>query len=173
METLHACKTARRPYLAIIPGPKTTFKTVDKFLDRLDPFLAALPTDWQYAVEIRNKEYLGPAYFDCLARNGVAHTLNAWTRMPELGEQAEMEGVFTADFTVVRALLTHGRGYEQSVNEFEPYDRIQEENPAARRALAKIVERVKRKGAQGFAYLNNRLEGFAPGTIEAVLDELT
>jgi uncharacterized protein YecE (DUF72 family) len=152
--------------------PKTTFKTVDKVLDRLDPFLAALPTGWRYAVEIRNKEYLGSAYFNCLSSHGVAHTLNAWTRMPELGEQAEMEGIHTADFTVVRALLTHGRGYEQSVDNFDPYDRIQEPNEAARKALGAIVERIRQREETAFLYINNRLEGNAPSTIEAVVNAL-
>jgi hypothetical protein len=92
--------------------------------------------------------------------------------MPELGEQAAMEGVHTADFTVVRALLAHGRGYEQSVDTFEPYDRIQEENPAARKALGAIVERIKKREERAFLYINNRLEGNAPSTIEAVVTAL-
>jgi uncharacterized protein YecE (DUF72 family) len=149
---------------------KTIFKTVHAFLDRLDPFLALLPEGWRYAVEIRNEEYLGPAYFNCLARHGVAHVLNAWTRMPELGEQAEMDGVFTADFTVVRALLAHGRAYEESVEAFEPYDRIHEENPAARKALVTLMQRIlENKKKKGYVYVNNRLEGNAPSTIEAVV----
>jgi uncharacterized protein YecE (DUF72 family) len=151
---------------------KTVFKTVDAFVEKLDPFLAVLPSGWKYAVEIRNKEYLGPAYFDCLARHGVAHVLNAWTRMPPLEEQAEMEGVYTTDFVVVRALLTHGLSYEQSVDMYEPYDRIQAPNPLARKALVKLIEQIKKKGAQGFMYINNRLEGFAPGTIEAVMEDM-
>ena len=59
----------------------------------------------------------GPAYFDLLARHGVAHVFNAWSRMPELEKQLEMPGAFTADFTVVRALLSKGRNYEQAVQQ--------------------------------------------------------
>jgi uncharacterized protein YecE (DUF72 family) len=151
---------------------KAVFPRPDDFLFSLDDFLDALPTNWQYAVEIRNADYLGPGYFTCLNSHGVAHVFNAWTRMPELGKQAEMEGAFTADFTVVRALLAKGRTYEAAVKEFQPYDRIQEPNEPARRAIARIVERIKRKGAQGFMFVNNRLEGFAPGTIEAIVEEI-
>ena len=100
--------------------PKSTFPTVDDFLARLDPFLEALPGGFRYGIEIRNKEYLGPGYFGLLARHGVAHVFNAWTRMPELGEQQELPGAFTADFTVVRALLSKGCNYEQAVQTLHP-----------------------------------------------------
>jgi hypothetical protein len=88
---------------------KSTFATVDDFLARVDPFLAALPDSFRYAIEIRNPEYLGPGYFSLLTSHNVAHVFNAWTRMPELGAQVERPGAFTADFSVVRALLSKGR----------------------------------------------------------------
>ena len=84
---------------------KKTFPTPADFLAALDPFLGALPKGFQYAVEIRNDNYLTPRYFDVLASHNVAHVLNAWTRMPTLDDQARLPGVFTADFTVARALL--------------------------------------------------------------------
>ncbi|HWE38795.1 MAG TPA: DUF72 domain-containing protein, partial [Isosphaeraceae bacterium] len=84
---------------------RSTFPKPEDFLARLDPFLAALPGGFRYAVEVRNPEFLGPAYFALLRDHGVAHTFNAWTRMPGLGEQVDLPGAFTADFTVVRALL--------------------------------------------------------------------
>jgi uncharacterized protein YecE (DUF72 family) len=99
---------------------KATFPGVNDFLFRLDDFLAGLPGGFRYAVEIRNPEYLEEGYFACLSGHGVAHVLNAWTRMPELGSQLERPGVETADFSVVRALLSKGRSYEQAVEAFEP-----------------------------------------------------
>ncbi len=39
-----------------------------EFIDRLDAFLTALPGSFRYAVEVRNREYLAPRYFDRLAR---------------------------------------------------------------------------------------------------------
>jgi len=74
----------------------------------LDPFLAAPPEGFRYAVEIRNPEYLIPDYLDLLASRNVAHVFNAWTRMPALDEQVQLPDAFTADFTVVRALLKKG-----------------------------------------------------------------
>lgn len=149
---------------------KTTFPTADDFLTRLDHFLVALPKGFRYGVEIRNPEYLGPGYFTCLASHGVAHVLNAWTRMPELGSQIQLPGVETADFTVVRALLSRGRLYEQAVQTFQPYDTVQAPNQAARDAMVQIAERSLRGKRSAFLFVNNRLEGNAPSTIEAVTE---
>ena len=73
--------------------------------------------------------------------HNVAHVFNAWTRMPALDEQAQLPDAYTADFTVVRALLRKGRTYEQAVKAFEPYDRVQEPNDGAREGMREIAER--------------------------------
>jgi uncharacterized protein YecE (DUF72 family) len=152
---------------------KSTFPTPDGFLARLDPFLATLPGGFRYAVEIRNPEYLSPAYFSLLASHNVAHVLTAWTRMPELGMQAQLPGVLTADFTVVRALLSRGRTFEQAVEAFEPYGKVVEVNEGAREALRGIAEHSMRRKKPAFLFVGNRLEGNSPSTIEAVVDQIS
>jgi uncharacterized protein YecE (DUF72 family) len=141
------------------------------FMAALDPFLAALPEGFRYAVEIRNEDYLSPEYFAMLASHNVAHALNAWTRMPSLEDQVQLPGVFTADFTVVRALLRKGRTYEQAVKALEPYEQIQEPNEGARLAMKSIKDHALKMKKSAFLFVNNRLEGFAPGTIEAVIGQ--
>ncbi len=140
-----------------------------EFVGKLAPFLAALPRTFRYSVEVRNRTYLQPAYFDCLREHGVAHVLNAWSKMPALGEQLAIPRVSTADFTVVRALLREGRPYEQAVEIFSPYREIKEENPEGRAALRAIIERAKAERRLTFIFANNRFEGNAPKTIEAVV----
>jgi uncharacterized protein YecE (DUF72 family) len=151
---------------------KGTFADAGAFLERLDPFLAALPEGWRYSVEIRNPEYLRSDYLATLASHNIAHVFNAWTRAPELLDQAAMEGPFTADFTVVRALLKRGRAYDAAVQSFEPYDRIQEPNEGARAGMVLIAEHALRRKKPAFLFVNNRLEGNAPSTIEAVIESL-
>jgi hypothetical protein len=87
-------------------------------------------------VEVRNREYLGEPYFSMLRGHRAAHVLNAWTKMPPLHEQLVIPGIFTADFTVVRALLRAGRAYETAVAQFAPYNKIQDENPEGRKGCA-------------------------------------
>jgi len=151
---------------------KSTFSRPADFLARLDPFLGSVSRHFRYSVEIRNPEYLGPDYFSLLQSHNTAHVFNAWTRMPELLDQIDMPGAFTADFTVVRALLKKGRAYEQAVKAFEPYQRIQEPNAGAREAMRRIAERAWKTRQPAYVFVNNRLEGNAPGTIEAVADSI-
>jgi uncharacterized protein YecE (DUF72 family) len=142
-----------------------------EFVAALDPFLAALPRTFRYAVEVRNPGYLDPRYFDCLKSHGVAHVLNAWTRMPTLTEQLAHPQVFPTEFTVVRALLKQGRPYEQAVQQFQPYEEVREENPEARAALRAVMQRMREERRAAYIFVNNRLEGNAPSTIQAVVEE--
>ena len=151
---------------------KSTIAGPDAFLERLAPFLAGLPEGFRYAVEVRNPEYLGPDYFATLSAGNVAHVFNAWTRMPEMGDQLALPGAFTADFIVARALLRHGRAYADAVEAFTPYRLVQEPNDAARDALRRMGDEALRRHRPAFLFVNNRLEGNAPGTIEAVVDML-
>lgn len=148
---------------------RKTYESVSPFVEDLDKFLAALPDGFRYSVEVRNPEFLDPQYFNCLASHNVAHVFNAWARMPELSAQIAVPRAFTADFTLTRALLRRGRDYEQAVDKFRPYDRIQEENPKARQAMRDLARRARATRQPAFIFVNNRLEGNAPGTVEAVV----
>lgn len=149
---------------------KKMMPDLDAFLTRINRFLCDLPEGWRYAIEIRNPEFLEADYFACLRSYNVAHVLNAWTRMPELQTQLKMEDIFTADFSVARALLRYGRTFEAAVKAFKPYRSIQDENPAARSALRALIERAKRVQQPAFFFIGNRLEGNAPSTIDAVTE---
>ena len=150
--------------------PRQAYHHVAEFLAKLDPFLAHLPDGYRYAVEVRNQEFLHPDYFACLRHHGVAHVFNAWTRMPEIGEQMQMPDVYTADFTAARALLRKGRPYEDAVAKFTPYREVQDENPGARQALRELISRARQRHEPSYIFVNNRLEGNAPQTIEAMVD---
>jgi uncharacterized protein YecE (DUF72 family) len=151
---------------------KSTFPKPGDFFAQLDPFLGSVSKGFRYSVEIRNAEYLGPDYFSLLHSHNTAHVFNAWTRMPEMLDQIDLPGSFTADFTVVRALLKKGRVYEDAVKAFTPYERTQEINSNAREAMRRITERVWKTRQPAYTFVNNRLEGNAPSTIEAVVDSL-
>ena len=79
-----------------------------------------------------------------------------------------MPEVFTADFTVVRALLRRGRPYEQAVSQFSPYKEIQDANVPARNAIRSVIHRARERNEPSYIFVNNRLEGNAPQTIEAI-----
>jgi uncharacterized protein YecE (DUF72 family) len=147
------------------------FEDAEAFTRALDPFLDCLPPGYRYSVEIRNSEFLVPPYFQCLRRHNVAHVFNSWTRMPGLKQQISLPLAYTADFTVTRALLRPGRAYEDAVAQFSPYDRVQDENPGAREAMRALIREARERRQASYIFVNNRLEGSAPVTIEAIVDE--
>jgi hypothetical protein len=142
------------------------------FVADLDRFLGQLPKSWPYAVEMRNRFWLRPEYFDCLARHQVAHVFNSWEAMPSVSEQIALPGSHTHPLLVAaRFLLKPGRTYESAVKAFQPYDRTKEVNEEARNAgAALIAEGVRTPHRKTFIFVNNRLEGNALATIEAMVE---
>jgi outer membrane protein assembly factor BamB len=151
---------------------KACYPHPDDFIRDLDAFLAQLPKTFRYAVEIRNENFLVPEYFAMLKNHNVAHIFNAWTRMPPVHRQIEIAESFTADFTVARALLRTGRSFEEGVNKFSPYETVQDPNPETRAALRDLARRALSNSNPTFLLVNNRLEGNAPTTIQAIIDQL-
>jgi uncharacterized protein YecE (DUF72 family) len=151
---------------------KATFPNPGDFYTAIEAFLGELPAGFRYSIEIRNSDYLKPEYLELLKDHNVAHVFNAWTRMPGLEDQSQLPDAYSADFTVVRALLKKGRDYEAAVKTFEPYKAVQEPNEGAREGMVRIARDCLRRKIPAFLFVNNRLEGNAPGTIEAVVDGL-
>jgi uncharacterized protein YecE (DUF72 family) len=149
---------------------RRSFEDVGQFVGRLDPFLATLPPEFRYAIEIRNPDYLDRTYFECLRAHGVAHVYNAWAKMPELKHQMAIPGSATADFQVCRALLRRGRVYEEAVDAFAPYTHVQDPNPEARESMKVLIGRARENKEFLFLFVNNRLEGNAPSTILSLVE---
>lgn len=141
----------------------------EDFVNRLDGFFDRLPRDGQYAVEVRNEEYLTPAYFAVLREHGVAHVFNSWTRMPTIGTQLDLPGSVTSSFILARALLRPGRTYDEAVDAFAPYDRIREPNPELRWDIARLIDRAQVMRVPAYILVNNRAEGSAPRTIMEIV----
>lgn len=142
------------------------------FVAALDAFFAAVPTGWPYGIELRNREWLVPEYFECLARHGVAHVFNAWTKMPTVTEQMALPGSRPNPALVAaRFLLAQGRWYENAISGFEPFDSLKEINDEARAAAVALFEEgASTPKRRTYIFINNRLEGSAPWTIKAMLD---
>lgn len=143
------------------------------FADRLDAFFSELPHEGPYAVEIRNEEFLTPAYFAVLREHNVAHVFNSWTRMPSIGEQLDLPGSLTAPFVVARALLRPGRTYNEAVDAFAPYNRVQEPLPELRQDLVRLAATAVKARVPAYILVNNRAEGSAPLTILEVARAIT
>jgi uncharacterized protein YecE (DUF72 family) len=145
---------------------------VDEFFSRLDAFLEALPKDFRYAVELRSPGLLVDRYGQILHRHGVAHVYNHWCFMPGLAEQHQRIGQLTASFTVLRLLTPLKMTYEAAKKRAAPYDKLVGELPEMRRDTLKIVRQATSEGRSVYVLVNNRTEGNAPLTIQALVDAL-
>jgi len=146
---------------------------VQEFCTRLNIFFSRLPKHFRYAVEVRNAELLGPQYRDVLTQHAAAHVYNHWSWMPPLAEQHRRMGGFTAPFTVFRLLTPLKMSYEAAKRRAAPYNKIMGVLPEMRLDTVSLVTQAIAENRQGYVLVNNRSEGNAPLTIQALVKTLT
>lgn len=156
-------------------------RTALRFADHLSRFLEALPAlpvDAQgrgprYAVDIRNREFLGPAYAATLGARGVVHCLNVHPRMPSPAAQSRLilDGHAIAGInarpplTVVRWMLHPAREYVAAREEFAPFDQLAAPDVDSRSAVAEEVAAALARQDEVIVIANNKAEGSAPLTL--------
>ena len=148
-----------------------TLSSGSEFVEKLAVFFNALKNEkhFRFAVEMRNRNWLKPSYFECLAKNGVSHVFNSWTRMPSLAEQLTLAQPYALPAVVSRVLLQPGTAYTQAVEAFSPYDKVVEEQPQLRQAVANLILRSIELKLPAYIFVNNRAEGSAPQTIAGIV----
>ena len=144
----------------------------EEFCSRLDAFFGQVAKDFMYAVEIRNAGLVGNDYRQVLERHGVAHVYNHWSYMPPLNEQHQLMEHFTAPFTVLRLLTPLKMSYEAAKKRAEPYRKIVGELPEMRRDTVELVKKAMEDKRRTYVIVNNRSEGNAPLTIQALITAL-
>ncbi len=140
------------------------------FTESLDRFLAELPPQFSYAVELRDRFLLTESYREVLKRHGAGHVYNYWSAMPVPGEQARAIPPEEQPFVVVRLLLRPGTWYEEQRHVFAPFDRLVEPDDAMRRDTIGIIRRSVDYVRHVFVLVNNKAEGSSPLTIEALAE---
>jgi len=145
-----------------------------EFISRLDRFFQELRDcePFRFAIELRNANWLKRPYFETLARHGVGHVFNSWTRMPPIIDQLHLAGDVPLPFFIGRILLQPGTSYEQAVEAFSPYDRLQDPHPELRGGAVALIRGALESGVPAYVFVNNRAEGCAPKTIQGILDLL-
>lgn len=139
------------------------------FLNELNDFLTKLPKDLEFATEIRNRQLFNSEYFGILRENKIAHVHTSWSFMPPFEEQIALESSFTGKFFAIRLLTPHQVTYQQAVESFFPYSTLQKPQPKVRNALIKHLKQALGQEFPGYVFINNRLEGASPITINEVL----
>jgi uncharacterized protein YecE (DUF72 family) len=153
-------------------SPPASAKSTDAsaFIEGLDRLLDALPGDFQYGVELRDKWALTGTYRDVLARHHAAHVYNYWSAMPMPGAQARTIPPEEQPFVMVRLLVGPGKWYEDQRQVFAPFDKLVEPDDQMRRDVLEIIRRAATGSRKTYLLVNNKAEGSAPLTIEALAE---
>lgn len=145
----------------------------EKFLPKLDRFLSRLPTRYEYGIEVRTPAIIGPRYFDILTAHGVTHVYNHLYGMPSLlGQHRALGHSFPAPFTMMRLLTPRNMTYHEAVKAYEPYNKLVRPLPDMRTDTLTLIHQAVTEQIRAHVLVNNRSEGSAPLTIQALVDQL-
>jgi len=144
-----------------------TLKNGAEFRARLESFLEKLPSEFKFALEIRNKALLNRRFVDLLRAHGVALALIDQSWMPRPWELKAKIDLATTDWTYVR-WLGDRKGIELKTKTWDKtiIDRTSE----LKRWVDLLKEMVNRKVRTLFAFANNHYGGFAPASVNLFTD---
>jgi len=140
---------------------RKAFLSVEGFLGRLQPFLKNLPSGYQFAVEVRNKSWLGAKLAEALRERGVALALidHPWMLRPlQLVKKIDP---ITADFTYVR-WLGDRKGIEERT---KTWNKVIVDREDDLREWVEILRGFNRRKVRIYAFANNHYAGHAPATV--------
>jgi uncharacterized protein YecE (DUF72 family) len=141
---------------------KNAFANVNEFLTRLVPFLKRLPRGYRFALEIRNKNWLVPAFVDALRERRVALALVDHVWMPRPKQLFARFDPITADFAYVR-WIGDREGIEEKT---KTWSKIILDRTADLGEWVEVLKKVHARKIQILAFANNHYAGYGPGTIE-------
>jgi len=139
----------------------------DEFANGWDKFLADIPDDSRYHLEIRTASLLNKPFFKVLESQGVGQVLSHWTWLPSLMKQFRLnEGkVLNSGGDCVIRLMTPLRvNYQESYRRAFPFDKMVEGMMSSRmiEETIEITRMVISHGDRVYLIINNRAGGNAP-----------
>ena len=140
------------------------------FCEKLDAFLEAVPSDFPFAVELRDRKLLTPEYVRTLRKRGAAHVFNYWSRMPNLAKQTGVEGLLDGSLLVVRLLLPPGGRYADLKEAYAPFDRLVSPQPEMRQDVVRLVQKALERDMECYVIVNNKAEGSSPLTVRSLAE---
>lgn len=148
------------------PQGRSVTRDPAAFATRLQRFLERLPDGALYAVELRDRELLGPETMRALEASGARLCLSVHARMPPVQVQAAAATSLGRGPLVVRWNLHAGFADEEAKSRYAPFDRLVDEDPATRVAIAALCRDCAARGDDAWVIANNKAEGSAPLTLE-------
>jgi len=143
-------------------------KSQNHFQELFQEFIKQLPTFFQYAVEIRNPNYLNESYFQFLNRNGLSPVFLQGYWMPPITDlYKEWRSLILQQETVVIRLHGPDRpGIEKKTG--KRWNQIVASKDEELAAVADMVKELLGQEVNVYLNVNNHYEGSAPLTINRI-----
>lgn len=140
---------------------RKTFANSGEFLKRLEPFLGKLSQHTRFALEIRNKSWIGPPLLDLLHKHNIALALIDHPWMPQHTDYCARPELITTDFTYIRWL-----GDRHAIEECtDVWDKTIVDRTADLEEWVKACRNFLQRRIRVFAFANNHYAGHAPATL--------
>jgi uncharacterized protein YecE (DUF72 family) len=139
---------------------RKAFAEAGPFFERLDAFLGGLPGEFRFAVEVRNKNWVGAELLGILRSHGAALVLLDLVYMPHPDELLGELDLVTAPFVYARLIGDRKRLDALT----ERYDRIVVDQGPRLVRWAEVLRRLSSEVEEIFAYANNHYAGHGPAT---------
>lgn len=146
---------------------KQKMENLDKFIDLLQTFFNKLPKNINYAVEIRNPNYITKKYFEFLNSAKIGNVLIQGYYMPPIWDTFFRYKDLLNTNVVIRLLGDDRSGIEKITDGKWNNIVINRDNEILR--VIEIIKGLKLKDVSLFLNINNHYEGCAPKTIEKIL----
>jgi len=167
--------------LSPLPPAMLHVGQLEEMLVRLRSMLQALPAlqplapDGVVAVEVRNAQLLTPRLAEVLREGRATYCLGLHPRLPVITEQLPLLRTLWPGPLVCRWSLNrlHGySGYEEARAMYRPFNAVVDPDPEVRNTLARVILGTTGAGFPAYVTVNNKAEGSAPLTVQALAQEV-
>lgn len=156
--------------LAMLADLGAVFERLRGLLQALPPLAAAAPQA-VIAVEVRDPEFLTPAFAAVLRDCGAVYCLGLQAKMPSIAGQLPMLRAMWPGPLVCRWNLNPvngAYGYEAAEKRYAPFDKLLDPDPDTRETLARVIAGTTGAGHPALVTISNHAEGCAPLTAVAL-----
>ena len=163
----------------ISPLPPSWTANMDELIARLHAMLRAIAgvrdraPQAVIAVEVRNGEWLCPAFVEALQDTGATYCLGLHPKMPPIERQLPVlrrlwPGPFVCRWNLN---VRHGAfGYERARDLYAPFDKLVDPDPDTRATLARVIAGTVGAGQPAYVTINNKAEGSSPLSVAALAE---
>jgi len=144
--------------------------SLEAFVNQLGEFFKLAPKGFDYAVEIRNPDYLVPAYFDFLTNADFIPVFIEGYYMPPISEVVEKFDVSSHKMLLMRLMGPNRQEIEKLTK--KKWDRIAAPKDESLRSVAQIMSKQIKQKRRVVVNINNHYEGCAVLTINRLIDLL-